>query len=38
VVAAQQLAALRLRAAAIETREDIDAWLHTATDMGMDPL
>ncbi|HEY1896722.1 MAG TPA: hypothetical protein VGG62_10640 [Terracidiphilus sp.] len=34
----RQLADMRSRAASIETREDIDAWLHTATDMGMDPL
>lgn len=35
---AQQLAELRSRAAAIATRDDIDAWVQSATDMGMDPL
>jgi hypothetical protein len=35
---AQNLADLRSRVNAIQTRDDIDAWLQTATDMGLDPL
>jgi hypothetical protein len=35
---ARQLANLRSRVDTISTRPDLDAWLNTAIDMGMDPL
>jgi hypothetical protein len=35
---AKELANLRSRVDAISTRADLDAWLNTAIDMGMDPL
>jgi hypothetical protein len=37
-VGAKELADLRSRVDTIATRADIDGWLNTAIDMGMDPL